>query len=97
MRGRKVTHFRYSPKKRIRVRGGHRTQYTRLMVDFIGRTGEVRKTPIIERPVPAEKPVSTMTTEKQAVSKPAVKKSSVKRPVAGTKTPAKSPGIKTKK
>jgi len=41
--GRKVTHFRYSPKKRIRVRGGHRQQYTRLLVDFIGSKGEVRK------------------------------------------------------
>ncbi len=41
--GRKVTHFKYSPKKRIRVRGGHRPQYTRLMIDFIGSEGETRK------------------------------------------------------
>ncbi len=42
-RGPKVFRFKYSPKKRIRVRGGHRQQYTRLMVDFIGRAGEERK------------------------------------------------------
>jgi large subunit ribosomal protein L21 len=42
-RGPKIFRFKYSPKKRIRVRGGHRQQYTRLMVDFIGRAGEERK------------------------------------------------------
>ena len=42
-RGEKVFRFKYSPKKRIRVRGGHRQQYTRLMVDFIGKPGETRK------------------------------------------------------
>src|SRR5258708_1985111 len=42
-RGEKVFRFKYSPKKRIRVRGGHRQQYTRLRVDFIGKPGEERK------------------------------------------------------
>jgi len=41
-RGEKVIHFRYSPKKRIRVRAGHRQEYTRLRVDFIGPSGETR-------------------------------------------------------
>lgn len=35
-RGDKVVAFRYSPKKRIRVRRGQRHEYTRLMVDGIG-------------------------------------------------------------
>lgn len=35
-RGDKVVAFRYSPKKRIRTRRGHRQEYTRLMVDGIG-------------------------------------------------------------
>ena len=35
-RGEKVVAFRYSPKKRIRTRRGHRQEYTRLMVDGIG-------------------------------------------------------------
>ncbi|HET6595965.1 MAG TPA: 50S ribosomal protein L21 [Anaerolineales bacterium] len=44
VKGPKIDRFKYRPKKRIRVRGGHRQQYTRLMVDFIGRPDEDRKT-----------------------------------------------------
>ena len=43
VKGPKIDRFKYRPKKRIRVRGGHRQQYTRLMVDFIGRPDEERK------------------------------------------------------
>ncbi len=39
---RKAVRFKYSPKKRIRVRGGHRQQYTQLAIDFIGKPGEER-------------------------------------------------------
>jgi large subunit ribosomal protein L21 len=35
-KGPKIDRFKYRPKKRIRVRGGHRQQYTVLMVDSIG-------------------------------------------------------------
>jgi large subunit ribosomal protein L21 len=47
VKGPKIDRFKYRPKKRIRVRGGHRQQFTRLMVDFIGRPGEVRQ---VEKP-----------------------------------------------
>ena len=50
-KGPKIVRFKYRPKKRIRVKGGHRHQYTRLMIDFIGKPGEVRK---IEKPVVKE-------------------------------------------
>ena len=43
VRGPKIDRFKYRPKKRIRVRGGHRQQFTRLMVDFIGKPGEERQ------------------------------------------------------
>ena len=43
IKGPKIDRFKYRPKKRIRVRGGHRQQYTLLMVDFIGKPGEERK------------------------------------------------------
>ena len=43
VKGPKVTSFKYRPKKRIRVKGGHRHFYTRLMIDFIGKSGEERK------------------------------------------------------
>jgi large subunit ribosomal protein L21 len=42
IKGPKIDRFKYRPKKRIRVRGGHRQQFTRLLVDFIGRSGEER-------------------------------------------------------
>jgi large subunit ribosomal protein L21 len=43
IKGPKIDRFKYRPKKRIRVRGGHRQQFTRLLVDFIGHPGEERK------------------------------------------------------
>ncbi|HET9588842.1 MAG TPA: 50S ribosomal protein L21 [Anaerolineales bacterium] len=52
IKGPKIDRFRYRPKKRIRVRGGHRQQYTRLMVDFIGRPDEEGKRKVEE---PAER------------------------------------------
>src|SRR5512135_1518246 len=54
IRGEKVDRFKYSPKKRIRVRGGHRQQYTQLSINFIGRPGETRK---VEEPVAVSAPV----------------------------------------
>ena len=85
--GPKVRRFRYSPKKRIRVRGGHRQQYTRLMVDFIGGKGEVRKdqkvepapspTPAVKRPAgeaPKKAPQKKAATKKTSGAKSAPKK-----------------------
>lgn len=51
VKGPKVISFKYRPKKRIRVKGGHRHQFTRLMVDFIGKPGEERK---VEKPARKE-------------------------------------------
>jgi large subunit ribosomal protein L21 len=56
IRGPKIDRFKYRPKKRIRVRGGHRQHYTLLMVDFIGKPGEVRE---VEKPVVEEKSAET--------------------------------------
>jgi len=75
--GPKVTHFRYSPKKRIRVRGGHRQQYTRLMVEFIGGKGEVRKAPKAELAVEAAPAVQEPA--KEAPKKASQKKTSTKK------------------
>ena len=47
--GPKIIVFKYSPKKRIRVKNGHRQQYTRLMVDGIGKPGESRKATKVEK------------------------------------------------
>jgi large subunit ribosomal protein L21 len=43
VKGPKVVSFKYRPKKRIRVKGGHRHFYTRLMIDFIGKPDEERR------------------------------------------------------
>ena len=80
-RGEKLFRFKYSPKKRIRVRGGHRQQYTRLMVDFIGKPGETRKVEKAE-PQPVEK------VEKKA--EPKVEKAKAE-PKAKAEKPAKGP------
>jgi large subunit ribosomal protein L21 len=76
-RGPKVFRFKYSPKKRIRVRGGHRQQYTRLMVDFIGRPGEERK---VEKPVEVEPVV-----EAEVEAAPKVEKKQDKAPATEAK------------
>lgn len=89
IRGRKVTHFKYSPKKRIRVRGGHRAEYTRLMVDFIGRKGETRKRETVETQ-PAAAPVERPAAEKKP--RPAQASSARKAP---EKAPAKKAAAKT--
>jgi large subunit ribosomal protein L21 len=54
-RGDKVLAFRYSPKKRIRVHRGHRQEYTRLMIESIGKAGETKKKAKAEKK-PVEKP-----------------------------------------
>ena len=87
IRGPKVDRFKYSPKKRIRVRGGHRQQYTQLMVDFIGKPGEVRK---VEKAEVAEpEPQAEEQEAPKSVAKEAAKKSAEK------KTPAKKVAAKS--
>jgi len=81
IKGPKIDRFKYRPKKRIRVRGGHRQQYTSLMVDFIGKPGETRK---VEKPVVEKKEVEVVAeaeekkptrAKKEAKPKSAEKKS----------------------
>jgi large subunit ribosomal protein L21 len=95
--GRKVVHFRYSPKKRIRVRGGHRAQLTRLMINFIGGKGEVRKrarAPEQETMEPSESPAKAEVKQRvaPAARKSAAKKSAPRRATAGTKPGTKDTG-----
>ncbi len=86
IRGEKVDRFKYSPKKRIRVRGGHRQQYTQLTIDFIGRPGEERKVekaeePVVEAEAVEEEPMKApakKAAEKKAPAKKAAAKSSSK-------------------
>jgi large subunit ribosomal protein L21 len=65
VKGPKIDRFKYRPKKRIRVRGGHRQQYTRLLVDFIGKPGEERKVEKTEEPATAPVVVEEPKVEKK--------------------------------
>jgi large subunit ribosomal protein L21 len=87
IKGPKVISFKYRPKKRIRVKGGHRHFYTRLMIDFIGKPGEERKVEPKNEPVvvaevenveAAEEP--KVEKQKKASTKDAVKKSATTKP-----------------
>ena len=106
-KGPKITVFKYVPKNRIRVKRGHRQQYTRLMVDAIGKPGESRKAAKAEKAeataekkaeakaeekVEKKEATTSATKEKKAKKAPAKKESAKKT----EKTPAKkAPAKKT--
>ena len=94
IKGPKLISFKYRPKKRIRVKGGHRHQYTRLMIDFIGKDGEERKVareqaaPVV---VEAAEATEEVKAEKQAKApKEATAKKSEKAPAAKKSTAKKT-------
>lgn len=90
VKGPKLVTFKYRPKKRIRVKTGHRAQYTRLMIDFIGKPGEERK--VEKKATPKVEVKKEAEVEKQA--KP--KKEAVKAEKKST-TAKKSTSKKTEK
>ena len=86
IKGPKVLSFKYRPKKRIRVRGGNRAHYTRLMIDFIGKPGEA--------PAKTEKPAKAKAEAKPKAEKPA---KAPKEAAAKPSTAKKSTSKKTDK
>ena len=91
VKGPKVTSFKYRPKKRIRVKGGHRHFYTRLMIDFIGKADEERKVEAKKETVAEVEVENVEVTEEPKVKKQ--KKASTKETVkksATTKSASKS-------
>jgi large subunit ribosomal protein L21 len=98
-KGEKVTIFNYSPKKRIRVKTGHRQNYTRLLVEQIGGSELVKREPAkpVEKAVETEAAPALAKTEKpdKAASKPAAAASKEKKPAA--KAPAKGEKASAKK
>ena len=83
-KGPKITIFKYSPKKRIRVKSGHRQQYTRLSIDVIGKPGEARKVTKVEKTEPSVR----RKAETQAKKTDSVKNASTK---STAKAPARKP------
>jgi len=101
-KGEKVTIFNYSPKKRIRVKTGHRQTYTRLLVEQIGGAKLLVMEPthklvksedeqVLEKKTQAVKKVESKS-KAQAAVKAAPKKPAVKK--AASKTVTKSAGKK---
>ena len=89
-KGPKLIVFKYSPKKRIRVKSGHRQQYTRLMVDVIGKPGETRKAPKAEKAAPKEEQAEKKIEKKEASALAVKEKKAEKAPAKKTeKAPAK--------
>ena len=97
VKGPKVISFKYRPKKRIRVKGGHRHFYTRLMIDFIGQAGEERKVEAkkeavvaaeVETAEAAEEP--KVEKQKKASTKDAVKKSAATKPASKSSSAKKT-------
>jgi len=99
IKGPKIDRFKYRPKKRIRVRGGHRQHYTLLMVDFIGKPGEERKVekPEVKKEAEAEVVVEAKPkAEKPAKAEKEAKAKTEKAPAkkASTKSTEKKPSTK---
>jgi large subunit ribosomal protein L21 len=106
-KGEKVIIFNYSPKKRIRVKTGHRQNYTRLLVEQIGGSELVKREPAkpVERVlkaeaesapalVKAEKPAKAAPKAATAASKekkPAARAAVAKTKAAPAKTVVKKP------
>lgn len=92
IKGPKITVFKYSPKKRIRVKTGHRQQYTRLMVDVIGKPDEGRK-----KTEKAEKPAAEKAEAKAEKKEAAAPKKRAAKEKKAEKAPAKTKKTSTEK
>jgi large subunit ribosomal protein L21 len=105
VKGPKIDRFKYRPKKRIRVRGGHRQQYTRLLIDFIGRPDEEEKrkakkteaAPVVveETPVVEEAPKEVKQAKAKKEPAASAKKKTSAKPAA-TKSTSKKTDTKKK-
>ena len=101
VKGPKVISFKYRPKKRIRVKGGHRHFYTRLMIDFIGKTGEERKVEKKETVAQVDAERVEVAEEPKVEKQPKAVKEAAKKPAkkspAAKSTATKSASKKTDK
>lgn len=88
IKGPKVLSFKYRPKKRIRVRGGNRAHYTRLMIEFIGKPGDKKEAPAAAEAKPKVKAEKPAAAEKEA-AKPSTAKKSASKSSATKKTEKK--------
>jgi large subunit ribosomal protein L21 len=95
-KGKKVTIFNYSPKKRIRVKTGHRQNYTRLAIEQFGGSEFVKKEPAKKEKQPKAEPALTEAAPEKKSPVKASPKTEKKAPAkAPDKAPKKAPAAKT--
>jgi large subunit ribosomal protein L21 len=87
VKGPKLIVFKYRPKKRIRVKTGHRQTYTRLLIEQVGNA-KSDKDPVVEKPVKVEKTVVAKKTAVEKTVKPE-KATPAKKAATATKTEKK--------
>lgn len=98
VKGPKLIVFKYRPKKRIRVKTGHRQTYTRLLIEQVGDS-KSEKALVVEKPVKVEKAqkavkaIEEMNTAVEKTTKPVKKEAPVKKAATTTKT-EKKPVVK---
>ncbi|MEW6028868.1 MAG: 50S ribosomal protein L21 [Chloroflexota bacterium] len=85
-KGPKVLAFRYSPKKRIRVRRGSRHQFTRLMIEHVGKPGG--KPAKVEKPAEVREEAAAEAEKKPAAPKSKFEKAPAKKAAAGSASKA---------
>src|SRR5512142_2519099 len=93
-KGDKVTIFNYSPKKRIRVKTGHRQNYTRLSVEQFGGSEYVKKEAARKEPVrKGKKAVEAEVEAPEAALEAAPEPEAAEKaaPKTARKAPAKAP------
>jgi large subunit ribosomal protein L21 len=104
-KGPKVVIFNYRPKKRIRVKTGHRQNYTRLLVEQIGGSTLIpRKEPAkaaeaeAEKPAKGEKPAKLKAETKESKAAALTTKGKAeKKPAKKPAKPAQKPARQEKK
>jgi len=95
-KGPKVVIFNYRPKKRIRVKTGHRQNYTRLLVEQIGGATLLPKPePEVTLEAEAEEPAAKVKAEPKAEKKAAAPKKAAASP-KGKPAQEKKPASKAK-
>jgi large subunit ribosomal protein L21 len=98
-KGKKVTIFNYSPKKRIRVKTGHRQNYTRLLVEQIGGSELVEREPAKKAEKVVRARAGTESPKVKAEQAVKIEKAAPKEKKPAAKTPAKAdkkPAAKSK-
>jgi large subunit ribosomal protein L21 len=92
-KGEKVTIFNYRPKKRIRIKTGHRQNYTRLLVRQIGGTEPAEEEPVkkVKKVLEAKTETEAPTLKQEKPAKAAADSTKEKKPAAKAPVKAEKP------